>query len=295
MCILYNIKYFKQIVNHMPVNFGTLINQCDQTLVKGGAMMIRFIYLLTLAVTVMLHSPAQSNLHEFVTSAKETVERGSIEFDKSLLMQGHSLFERALAMEPDNPLLQYHVAYAEYRLMTYLLNREKDRFDPVAHKAVERLERILRRKPEWSEAQALLSAIHGLQIAKSWTRALTLGPKANSLAQQATGNDPENPRAWLMHAAQKLNTPRMFGGSIDEALDAYKKSVELFENRGEYDSLEPSWGYTDALVWLGITYERLDRDEDALAVFEKVLEIEPDYGWVKYNLLPAVEEKLVSN
>ena len=254
-------------------------------------------FILTLAITMTctLHLPAQNELDEFVRSAKETVECGSIEFDKSLLMQGHSMFERALAMEPDNLLLQYHVAYAEYRLMTYLLNREKDRFDPVADKAVDRLESILRRKPDWSEAQALLSAIHGLQIAKNWTRALTLGPKANSLAQQATGNDPENPRAWLMHAAQKLNTPRMFGGSIDEALNAYKKSVELFENRGEYDPLKPSWGYTDALVWLGITYERLDRDEDALAVFEKVLDIEPEYGWVKYTLLPALEEKFAGN
>ncbi len=252
-------------------------------------------FILLLLTFFVLQAPAQSDLHDFIGAAKETVEHGSIGSDKSLLMQGHSMFERALAMEPDNLLLQYHVAYAEYRLMTYLLNREKDRFDPVADKAVERLERILRRKPDWSEAQALLSAIHGLQIAKNWTRALTLGPKANSLAQQATENHPENPRAWLMHAAQKLNTPRMFGGSIDEALDAYKKSVELFENRGEYDALEPSWGYTDALVWLGITYERLDRDEDALAVFEKVLEIEPDYAWVKYSLLPALEEKFVEN
>jgi tetratricopeptide (TPR) repeat protein len=262
---------------------------------EGGNIMRQLIILTAIVMFFTMALPAQPDLHEFVTSAKETVERGSLVFDKDLLMQGHSMFERALAIEPDNLLLQYHVAYAEYRLMTYLFNREKDRFDPVADKAVERLDRILRRKTNWSEAQALLSAIHGLQIAKSWTRALTLGPKANSLAQQATENDPDNPRAWLMHAAQKLNTPRMFGGSIDEAFDAYKKAVELFENRGEYDPLEPSWGYTDALVWLGITYERLDRDEDALAVFQKVLDVEPEYGWVKYNLLPSLEEKIASN
>jgi len=256
---------------------------------------MKYLHFILLFLTFfVLQAPAQSDLHEFVASAKETVERGYLEFDKSLLMQGHSMFERALATEPDNLLLQYHVAYAEYRLMTYLLNREQDRFDPVADKAVERLEGILRRKSDWSEAQALLSAVHGLQIAKNWTRALTLGPKANRLAQQATENDPGNPRAWLMHAAQKLNTPRMFGGSIDEALEAYKKSGELFDNRVENDPLEPSWGYTDALVWLGITYERLDRDEEALAVFHKVLEVEPDYAWVKYTLLPALEEKVAS-
>jgi len=254
-------------------------------------------YILTLAITMIfvMNSSAQSELHEFVTSAKETVERGTLKFDKDILMQGHSMFERALATDAENTLLQYHVAYAEYRLLTYMLNRDQDRFDPVADKAVERLEKILRTKPDWSEAQALLSAIHGLQIAKSWTRAMTLGPKANRLAQQAVANDPDNPRAWLMHAAQKLNTPRMFGGSIEEALDGYKKAVALFENNTGRDPLEPAWGYIDALVWLGITYERMDRDEEALAVFQKVLDLEPEYGWVKYNLLPALEEKFVEN
>lgn len=257
--------------------------------------MLHYILTFVIIITFVLHLPAQTGLDEFVRSAKETVERGSIEFDKKLLMQGHSMFERALAMDPDNVLLRYHVAYAEYRFMTYLFNREKERFDPVADKAVERLERILRAKPEWSEAQALLSGIHGLQIAKSWTRAMTLGPRANRLAQQATENDPENPRAWLMHGSQKLNTPRMFGGSIEEALDAYKKAVALYENKTDRDPLEPSWGYTDALVWLGITYERLDRDEEALAVFRKALEIEPEFRWVKYNLLPNLEGKLADS
>lgn len=256
---------------------------------------MKYLHFILLFLTFfVLQAPAQSDLHDFIAAAKETVERGSIEFDKSLLMQGHSMFERALATDPENPFLQYHVAYAEYRLMTFLLNREKDRLDPVADKAVDRLEKLLRTKPDWSEAQALLSAVHGLQIAKSWTRAMTLGPKANRLAQQATENDPENPRAWLMHAAQKLNTPRMFGGSIDEALDAYEKAVDLYANKTDKDPLEPTWGYTDALVWLGITYERLDRDEEALAVFHKVLEVEPDYAWVKYTLLPVLEEKLAS-
>lgn len=253
--------------------------------------------ILTFAITVafVLHLPAQTGLNEFVQSAKETVERGSHTFDKSTLMQGHSMLERALAMDPDNVLLQYHLSHAEYRLMTYLLNREKDNFDPVADRAEERLETILSKKPDWSEAQALLSGVYGLMIGHTWTRAMTLGPRANRLAQQASENDPDNPRAWLMHGSQKLNTPKMFGGSIEEAIEAFEKSVELFESAADTAPLSPSWGYTDALVWLGIAYERLDRDEEALAVFHKALEIEPEFGWVMYNLLPALEEKLASN
>ncbi len=257
--------------------------------------MYHIITIITLVTVLSLYLPAQSGLDEFVQSAKETVERGSYTFDKSTLMQGRSMFERALAMDPDNVLLQYHLAYTEYRLMTYMLSREKNNFESIADKAVGRLEKILRKKPDWSEAQALLSGVYGLIIAHKWTRAMTLGPRANRLARQATENDPNNPRAWLMHGSQMLNTPKMFGGSIEEALEAYEKSVPLFEQQSDNDAFAPDWGYTDALVWLGITYDRLDRFEDARDTFHQVLEIEPEYGWVKYNLLPQLEDKLAGS
>lgn len=256
--------------------------------------MKRFNIVFALVTIVALRSPAQSDLYDFINSAKETVEQGNHTFEKPLLMQGHSMFERALASDPDNVLLQYHLAYAEYRLMTYLLNREKDNFNSIADRAEERLEKTLRKKPDWSEAQALLSGIYGLKIAHTWTRAMILGPRANRLAQQATENDPDNPRAWLMHGSQKLNTPKMFGGSMDEALTAFQKSVALYEQQSGNDPLDPTWGYIDALVWLGIAYEQLDRDEEARVVFLKVLEVEPEFRWVKYNLLPALEEKLAT-
>jgi tetratricopeptide (TPR) repeat protein len=254
--------------------------------------MKRFSNIIAILLVLTVSAPAQSDLDEVVRLAKQTVEHGSAVFEKSLLLKGKGMFERVLAIDPENSLFQYHLAYAEYRLMTYFLNRERDNFGPVAGSAEERLEKILREEPNWSEAQALLSAVHGLQIAENWTRAVTLGPRANRLAEQATSNDPVNPRAWLLHGSQKLNTPKMFGGSVDDAIEAFEKSVELFEAESEHDPLAPTWGYADALVWLGIAYERMDRDEEARAVFHKVLSFEPEYRWVKHTLLPTLEEKI---
>jgi len=55
-----------------------------------------------------------------------------------------------------------------------------------------------------------------------------------------------------------------------------------------------NWGYLDALAWLGKTYARLDDFESAISTYNKALQIEPEFSWVKNGLLPAVEEKLTS-
>jgi tetratricopeptide (TPR) repeat protein len=260
---------------------------------EGGIMKrMRSIFAIMAAVVICSHLSAQTDIRDFVNSAKATVERGSLISDIGLLAQGRSMFERALAVDPENQLLQYHLAYVEYRMLIYYLQTENDDFRVIAEQCEKRLESLLRNKPGWPEAQALLSGVYGLSIARNWTRGMTVGPKANRLAQQAVDSDPGNPRAWLMHGSQKLHTPPMFGGSLDDAVQAFERAIELYEDRLPGDPMLPEWGYADALTWLGIAYERQDRYDEALSAYHKVLDVVPDFSWVKYDLLPNLERKL---
>ena len=61
------------------------------------------------------------------------------------------------------------------------------------------------------------------------------------------------------------------------------------------NSLNPGWGYVEMLAWIGRTQEKLDDDEAAHFTYKKALRIEPDFGWVKYSLLPDLEKKLADN
>jgi tetratricopeptide (TPR) repeat protein len=99
---------------------------------------------------------------------------------------------------------------------------------------------------------------------------------------------PENPRVALIDAISTYNTPSLFGGGKDKGLEKMKKAAELFERWKESDSLQPSWGKEEVHAWIGIAY--LERKETILArkSFEKALEINPNYGWVKYGLLPKI-------
>lgn len=67
-----------------------------------------------------------------------------------------------------------------------------------------------------------------------------------------------------------------------------KKAAELFDRWKETNPLQPSWGKEVVYAWIGIAH--LKRNETILAkrAFEKALEINPEYGWVKNVWLPKV-------
>jgi len=80
----------------------------------------------------------------------------------------------------------------------------------------------------------------------------------------------------------------LFGGGKEKGFEALKKAAELFDRWRTSDSLQPDWGREQVYAWIGLVH--LDRNETILAwkAFEKALEINPDYGWVKYVLMKKV-------
>jgi tetratricopeptide (TPR) repeat protein len=99
---------------------------------------------------------------------------------------------------------------------------------------------------------------------------------------------PDNPRVALLEAIGTYNTPALFGGGKEKGLKAMKRAAELFDRWADADSLNPDWGRAEAYAWIGVAH--IDRNETILArkAFETALQINPEYGWVKYVLLPKV-------
>lgn len=86
----------------------------------------------------------------------------------------------------------------------------------------------------------------------------------------------------------KFNTPKMFGGSYEDALKNFSKAVLIYEKSGG----NPPWGYAEALVWMGRTYEKLSEYQNALLSYKRALIVEPEYEWVKNYLLPSLEKRI---
>ncbi len=243
-------------------------------------------------VTAQQRSDAADSL---IVRARTMVDSGYAAWNKDEMLHGYALLQRAAVVDPGGKYVEYYLAYAGYRLMTYgMAMKQEDVYKEFADETDKRAERLGEKYAAWSEPKALLAAIYGIEIAHSWMSGVTLGPKSNSLAEKAISLDSTNPRAYLILGTGKLNTPAIFGGSVGKAIEYFKKSVSLFETgpTEPKSGLEPTWGYLDALTWLGLAYEKEDRYADALAEYRKALAADPAYARARYVLVPGVEKKM---
>jgi tetratricopeptide (TPR) repeat protein len=170
-------------------------------------------------------------------------------------------------------------------------NRDRDEnlFDEYYDHAVENLESMIEQDKKWAEPKALLSAVYGLKMGYSPMQGMFLGSKSASLIEKAKELAPQSPMVWKIYANSKYFTPEMWGGDLKEAIAAYEKSVQLYESKPA--DLKFNWMYLDALAFLGQAYFKNNEIGKAITTYEKILKLEPEFGWVKYSLLPKAKAK----
>jgi tetratricopeptide (TPR) repeat protein len=213
-------------------------------------------------------------------------------YDSGLFLKSNEIFKKAYSEDGDNKLALYMIAYSDYRLMEAgFAKAEESSFEKYFEEG-ERISLELSDAGGWtSEGKTLLAAVDMMKIAKSPMSAVSLSPKITQLLAEAQKADPMNPRAFLIGGIMKFNTPAAFGGSHKEAAGDFRKAVSIFEKSDPVNN-KPTWGYLDALAWLGRSLEELDDFDSAKYIYQKALSVEPDFGWVKYRLLPALEKKI---
>jgi tetratricopeptide (TPR) repeat protein len=105
--------------------------------------------------------------------------------------------------------------------------------------------------------------------------------------------DPQNPRAHFLAGVGANFTPKLFGGGKGKARNLLKKAAQLFTVYQKLSILYPDWGERETYAWLGIIAADSDSLNLAKSYYEQALEIDPNFNWVKYQLLPELEKTLV--
>ena len=169
-----------------------------------------------------------------------------------------------------------------------------DQFNNYIVLAESELQAILDSSENNSEVLSLLASSYGEQIVVNNHSAKILAPRALLIMSKAIDVDPENPRVQLLAGKLSLTLPENFGGDKEKSLIHLKRSVELFEsNQDSYDDID--WGYIYSLAWLGKNYVELNDFSTAIDIYNKALEVEPDFVWIKNILLPEASDKLDEN
>lgn len=182
--------------------------------------------------------------------------------------------------------LKLELARLEFGIVGICLgNQEEAKGKQHLAKAEKHLSAFLKTNKSSAEGHALMSGILGMKIGFSPMSGMWLGPRSNSHLRKAMAADKNCPQAWHQKASSLYHTPAAFGGDIEASIEHYRKAVTLYESGSD---LATSWEYLDALAWLGQAYRKNGQKAQAKEAYEKALAVEPDFGWVKFSLLPQL-------
>jgi tetratricopeptide (TPR) repeat protein len=192
--------------------------------------------------------------------------------------------EQLLNKDPGNSQLRYELVLAQFGLLTATM-RKKDEglFDAYAEAAEKNLERLINDNKKRAEPRAVLGSVYGLRLAYSPWKGMYLGPKSSGLMEEALERNANVALVQKLYGNSKFFTPETFGGDVNAAIASYEKAIGLYEKNNQTKN---NWFYLDTIVFLGQAYSKAGNHAEAIAAYEKVLSIEPEYGWVKHSLLP---------
>ena len=219
--------------------------------------------------------------------------------DQALLAR--ATFERLTADDDLATLAHYYAALVAHQLVAQLIGTQPDGYkkEVIAHLdyAIDHLQTATKRDPNFAEAWALLASVYGQKISQKPLTAVALGRKSNKAKDRAHELAPDNPRVVLLAAIGDYNTPVIWGGDKERALEGFQRAAALFLEQKVSDPLQPGWGHSRAYAWLGMAYVNRGNLAEARQAYERALEIDPEFVWVKRGLMPALkrQESAVSN
>jgi tetratricopeptide (TPR) repeat protein len=227
-----------------------------------------------------------ASLGQNVQEAKAKLQAGVNTWDLELLKTARDLFINCLLKaKTENAYIFYHIALADYRLITFYLSSSDN---PEAEKSLieakKYLEKAMAADPSFGEADALYGYFLGFEIALHPEKAMSLGMASFVYSAKALEKDPENPRIHLLKGLSLFYTPEAYGGGADNAMASLNKAVGLFEKDVVKDPLKPSWGKEEAYTYLGLAYKQKKDFGKAKEMLKKALEVNPEFGLAKKEL-----------
>ena len=196
-------------------------------------------------------------------------------------------FADAAGLDRERHLALLGSAYGANRLAG-LQGVEPAESSALLQRAEKDLREVIKADPKSAEARVLLAAVYGSMI-RFGGDPIELGPASQNLLSDALKLEPNNPRVHVQLGLNAFHTPAEYGGGMDKAEASFRQAIALFE-REPAGRPWPNWGRFDAHVWLGQALAGRGDKAGARAEYMAALEVWPQSGYVKYKLLPDVEQ-----
>lgn len=190
--------------------------------------------------------------------------------------------EQVKSNERTLELLNYEYGYISWCMN----NKRKNEAKPYLERAEQRIKLLMNKKHRISLLHAYQSAMYGFRIANNKLKAPLLGSKSLEEVEKSLEIDPNNAFGYTQLGNMKFFKPAMFGGSKKEAVNHYIKTAKLMQK--EYKN---NWNYLNLILLIAKCHEATDNIKLADAYYKKLLELEPNFSWLKDELYPEFKRK----
>ena len=143
-----------------------------------------------------------------------------------------------------------------------------------------------------AESHALLGTLYGMKIDGNLLRGARFGPRVQKHQKQALEFGADNPRVRYLLGTCQFHTAKK-PAAQREALATLLAAEKLFAAEAQRPAgpLEPRWGRSSCLTFIGRTYELLGQRTEAADYFRKALAQHPADHLAKEGLARVTEKK----
>jgi len=212
--------------------------------------------------------------------------------------EAEAQIEMSIVQGLENHLPHYWKGVINFHLVNLYLWGTKEVVDKrkgTIHidRAIESLKNALELNDRDPESLALTGTLYGIKIYQKPYFAPFLGPKVSKLIEAGLEIEPENPRVHYLIGVSYLFTPKYLGGGVKKGLTYLLKAHNFFEKEADITPrpLEPRWGHSTCLDFIGKAYIKLKNSKEAENYFKKALTINPKDTLAKSGLDKLAKQK----
>jgi tetratricopeptide (TPR) repeat protein len=164
--------------------------------------------------------------------------------------------------------------------------------DAAMDAALAALEIAVKLDERHAESHALLGTLYGMKINGNLLRGARFGPRVGKHQKKAMEFGAQDPRVRYLLGTCQFHTATK-PADQREALATLLSAETLFAAEAQRPGgpLEPRWGRSSCLTFIGRTYERLGQRAEAADYFRKALAEHPADHVAKEGLARVVERK----
>lgn len=193
--------------------------------------------------------------------------------------------KRAVNIQQKLELINLYYGYIGH----LLAKKQYDEASKYISKGELLLNQILKLNPENATAMAYKGSFTGFKIPMNKMKIFSLGNESEGFVNNAYKLDKNNLQAIIDKGSALFFKPKVFGGNKPEALKLFLKAIRLYETNKNTSN---NWMYLHVLTLLARAYEKTGQLNNAKAVYEKTLRIQPEFKLVKLELYPDIIAKI---